>query len=111
MYGENFKKVMTLEKSCVEIMQQTSLGAYYEILKNVLVDFFHEEPNLFWTFYEFFDRADSLIFGYSCEKEDAYHREIQDFAEKTMNQLQSFTSYSAKKEFVFKKILPKNFAT
>jgi len=103
-YGEDFKKVVTVEKSCVEITQQTSLDVYCEILKNILIDFVHEEdPNLFWGFYEFYDRVDLILCGYCYEEHGMYQKEIQDFAEKILNQMQNLTSYSAKKTFVFQK--------
>ena len=106
-YGIEFKTVLFVEKSCLEIVKIKNLEECSRILNELVWNYSYESEHvLFWELYVFCNNIDSLFVGYgSCEETELLIK-IKNFIQKTLEKLQNCISFEEKKAIVFEKRIP-----
>ncbi|MGH1383784.1 hypothetical protein [Kordia sp.] len=103
-YGEGFIKVLTIERSCIEILTTTDKESYYLILQNIILEFdiySTTSLNLSWNFYNYYEQL-GMLYVDSKILEGIYS-EIEQLAKEVLEKMESCPSLSAKKAIVFEK--------
>lgn len=103
-YGENFMQVLTVERSCIDMLQTNDTAAHYSILRKMIREFdfnWSDKYNISYKFEGYYYHMDEMFEGGVSEVK--LNPEIQNLAQEVLTQLAECTSYSAKKAIVFEK--------
>ena len=103
-YGSDFIKVLVIERCCMEILSTTDQKRYYTILDKMIIEFdYYDSPSssIFWNFYGYYEALGTEYIN--PEIKEGIYPEVKNFAQGILEKLEACTSFSAKKELIFKK--------